>query len=252
VENFPKIVAMYMVKNEERFIKSSLESIQEICSDIVIVDDGSTDNTKEICESFEIVDLHHQENVPFDELRDRNRLLKMALEKNPDYVLYMDGDEFLLPFSLDILLDDLTVIFPTHNIFEIQSLELWDKPNHYRIDGLCGNTWRPRIMKIKNQPKDLFFSKTPYPQNLHTPGLPQNGIGFEKPARSRIKIIHYGNFDSELRMRKFKRYNEIDPNNFSFDGYKHLISGEGRMSGLNGIKLKQLPDFISKLLPVIK
>lgn len=248
----PKIVAMYMVKNEEQFIKYSLNSIQKVCSDVVIVDDGSIDNTQKICESFKNVDLYHQENVPFDEPRDRNRLLQMALKKNPDYILYMDGDEFLLPFSSEILLEDLTVLFPLNDIFEIQSLELWDEPNHYRIDGLCGNTWRPRIMKIKNQPKDLCFSKTPYPQNLHTPGLPQNGVGFKKPARSRIKIIHYGNFDSELRMRKFNRYNEIDPNNSSFDGYKHLISGEGRMSGPDGIKLKKLPDFITKLLPHIK
>lgn len=251
MKDFPKIVAMYMVKNEERFIKYSLDSIRDICSDIVIVDDGSTDDTRRICESFDNVELYHQENIPFDEPRDRNRLLKMALMKKPEYILYMDGDELLLPFSSDILLEDLNVLYPTHDIFEIQSLEIWDKPNHYRSDGLCGNTWRPRIMKLKNQPEDLCFSKTPYPQSLHTPGLPQNGIGFEKPARSRIKIIHYGNFDSKLRRKKFERYNEIDPNNISFDGYKHLISGDGRMSGSEGIKLQKLPDFITSLLPKI-
>ena len=38
------IVAMYRVKNEERWIKKSLESIFELCSKIVVLDDGSTDD----------------------------------------------------------------------------------------------------------------------------------------------------------------------------------------------------------------
>lgn len=82
------IVAMYRVKNEGRWIQKSLESISDLCSKIVILDDGSTDDTVEICKSFSnVVDIHHQENVPLDEHRDRTNLLTMALKQNPDYLL---------------------------------------------------------------------------------------------------------------------------------------------------------------------
>ena len=47
---YPKIVAMLGIKNEERWIAKTLESLEEICDSIVILDDGSEDNTVKICE----------------------------------------------------------------------------------------------------------------------------------------------------------------------------------------------------------
>ena len=46
-----KVVAMYRIKNEERWIKQSIESIYDFCDEIVVLDDNSTDNTKKICDS---------------------------------------------------------------------------------------------------------------------------------------------------------------------------------------------------------
>ena len=37
----PKITAMLGIKNEERWIAKTLESLEEICDSIVILDDGS-------------------------------------------------------------------------------------------------------------------------------------------------------------------------------------------------------------------
>ena len=39
---YPKIVATYRIKNEERWIEKSLKAASEICQEIVILDDGST------------------------------------------------------------------------------------------------------------------------------------------------------------------------------------------------------------------
>ena len=67
-----KIVAMYRIKNEERWIEKSINSILDICSEIVILDDGSIDNTLEICQSFDqVVDISHQSNLPLDQVRDK-------------------------------------------------------------------------------------------------------------------------------------------------------------------------------------
>ena len=75
--DLPNIVAMYRIKNEEKWIKKSLESVLDICSEAVILDDGSTDNTLKICQSFDKVDVTHQANLPTDEVRDMTKLLKM-------------------------------------------------------------------------------------------------------------------------------------------------------------------------------
>ena len=89
--NLPNIVVTYRIKNEERWIEKSLESVLDICSEVVILDDGSTDDTLSICKKFsKVVDINHQEGLPFDETRDRNKLLKMALKRKPDIILSLD------------------------------------------------------------------------------------------------------------------------------------------------------------------
>ncbi len=50
-----KIIATYRVKNEARFIEQSLKSVIDICSEIVVLDDNSTDETVEICSGFDKV-----------------------------------------------------------------------------------------------------------------------------------------------------------------------------------------------------
>ena len=43
--NAPKITAIYRVKNEARFIEQSLKSVVDFCSEIIVLDDNSTDGT---------------------------------------------------------------------------------------------------------------------------------------------------------------------------------------------------------------
>ena len=75
------IIAMYRSKNSEKWIEQSLKSSLQICSHVVIVD-ASTDNTVEICKKFgDKVEIFHDENLLFDETRDKNILLEMALKK---------------------------------------------------------------------------------------------------------------------------------------------------------------------------
>ena len=51
----PKIVGIYRVKNESRFIEQSLKSVMDICTEIIILDDNSSDDTVEICSSIDKV-----------------------------------------------------------------------------------------------------------------------------------------------------------------------------------------------------
>ena len=154
--DMPKIVAMFRLQNEERWIEKSLKHASSICEEIVVLDDGSTDDTVKICKSFEnVVDIHQQNGVPFDDSRDKNTLLKMALKRKPDFILTLDGDQILQHNAKEILLEEINVLYPDSAVFEFQQLLIWDKPNQYRYDGILGYTWIKKLVRISKQPKDL-------------------------------------------------------------------------------------------------
>lgn len=237
-----KIVGTYRVKNEERFIEKSLKSIMDICSEIVVLDDNSTDKTVEICSSFDkVVDIQKQSDLPLDEVRDRNLLLQMALKRKSDFILSIDGDEIFASNSADILFEELDILYPKNNVFEFQFLTLWDSPSQIRFDGIFGNYWQKRLLRTKNQPSDLKFNDTSNPGNLHCGSIPKNADGFENSIKSNLKIFHMASIDETLRKQKYDYYTKLDGDSVLTDGYKHMISGEGKFSGPNGIELKKIP-----------
>jgi len=238
-----RIIGMYRIKNESRWIKKSLKSISDICKEIVIFDDGSTDDTVKICENFpQVVEIHSQKDLSFDEARDKNILLKMALSRNPDFILSLDGDEIIMPNSKQHLFYELNVLYPNVNLFEFKELYVWDKPNQYRCDGIFNNTWSKKLFRLKDQPKNLKIYDSAFPGNLHCGSLPSNLIEQNQIVKSKIKILHYGYYDEEIRRKKYDFYTKLDPNNVDFDGYKHIFSGNSKLAGPNGMEFKIIPE----------
>ena len=223
----PKILAMYRIKNEDRWIEKSLEAISEICQEIVILDDDSSDDTVKICKSFpSVVDIHEQKNLSFDDTRDKNVLLKMSLRRNPDFIITLDGDEIAMPKMKQILKEDLTILNPQTDIFKIKFLEVREKPNQIRINDRTATDFFPKLYKLKNQPKNLHYDEMKFPGNVHCSHIPQNAVGFTNAAIIRFKVLHYGLYDEKLRLKKFHHYNKLDPNNSEFFGYEHLLTPE--------------------------
>jgi glycosyltransferase involved in cell wall biosynthesis len=236
-----KIVGTYRVKNEERFLEKSLKSVMDICSEIVVLDDNSTDKTVEICSSFDkVVDVQTQSNLVLNEVRDRNLLLQMGLKRKPDFILSVDGDEIFMPNAAEILFEELDILYPKNNVFEFQFLTCWDNIDQIRFDGIFGNYWHKRLIRTKNQSPTLEFKNTANFGNLHCGSVPKDTMGFNTSIRSNVKIFHMASIDEKLRQQKYEYYTEIDTNSKLNDGYKHMISGEGSFSGPNGIELKKV------------
>jgi glycosyltransferase involved in cell wall biosynthesis len=85
-----------IVKDESHVIERCLSSVKELIDYWVIVDTGSSDDTKEIIKNLlkDIPgELHEAPWVNF--AYNRNEALKLANEKG-DFILFMDADEFLV------------------------------------------------------------------------------------------------------------------------------------------------------------
>lgn len=79
-----------IVKNEEEVLARCLSSVREAVDEIVIVDTGSTDRTKEIAESFNAA-IYDFEWVD-DFAAARNFAFSKATK---DYILWLDADDYL-------------------------------------------------------------------------------------------------------------------------------------------------------------
>jgi glycosyltransferase involved in cell wall biosynthesis len=88
------ISAVIPAYNAERFLAPALESAltQAGLDEVIVVDDGSTDKTAEIAQSFERVRYIHQEHLGLATARNRG-----AQESRGDYLAFLDSDDIWVP-----------------------------------------------------------------------------------------------------------------------------------------------------------
>ncbi len=87
----PQTISLCMIaKNEEKYLEQCLNSVKDIVAEIIIVDTGSTDKTKEIAKKFdaEIFDFKWIDDFSAA----RNESLKHATK---DWILILDADEII-------------------------------------------------------------------------------------------------------------------------------------------------------------
>lgn len=94
--------------NVEHYIKDSIESVlQQTYQDLelIVVDDGSTDSTYEVCKAVSEreprIKVVRQENKGVSAAR--NTGIRAA---QGDYIMFVDGDDIISPYCLEHLLND--------------------------------------------------------------------------------------------------------------------------------------------------
>jgi glycosyltransferase involved in cell wall biosynthesis len=209
---YPTIATVMRVKDEAPYIKRAIKSLLPLGGEIIVLDDGSTDGTTEIINSFSGVRYHRQDDLPMDEGRDRTFLLHEALKYEPDWIFTLDGDEELSPRACDAMLsaarnapDDVTVLrlqFAVMwgvNQYFVQSKFIWPQDRMFRVAALEDKGYQ-------------FYSM--FHRNLHCGCVPKHGV---KPYNmvSIDAFIKYWGYDSkEACEKKLDFYIQNDPDNF--------------------------------------
>jgi GT2 family glycosyltransferase len=221
----PHFVGALRIKNEAAQITEVLEGALALCEQVVVFDDHSTDGTPQLCVRFAPrVTLHRSPFNGLDEARDKNHLLAILKTMDPDWVLWIDGDEVLErrgPARLRAVAAD-----PAVAIVSLRIAYLWDDPSRVRIDGIYGRFRRPSAFRLSGQPlADLRFEPTRHGGNLHCGNVPSGLRGTTRALDVRLK--HYGYLKPEQREAKHRWYRRVDPDNRQEDEYRHLIGAAG-------------------------
>jgi glycosyltransferase involved in cell wall biosynthesis len=209
------IIAICRVYNGGKYLKKYLDQMSRLADKILILDDGSTDNSFSICKTYPKVEIEHISHTAHEGLMS-NYLYNWAGKYNPNWIICLDVDEvFVEKYEEDV--KKLCEGFIEGYSFPL--LYLWDKENEYRVDGVYGNIKAIRLYRYQ-------VGKTPFVRRCHSLPVPESVNVIE----SSIPILHYGYLDKEERWRKYNYYLKLDDGN-----YNHIVS--------ENIEVKRVEEF---------
>lgn len=138
-----KITACVIVKNEERNIKTWLDGVEPLAQEIIVVDTGSTDNTREI------VQASRAKLYEFPWINDFSAAKNFALDKaTGDWIIFLDADETFSVASIARIKDWLKRLHGQRKIVGIMcrliNIDVTDN-NRY-----IGSTVQLRIFRNKS------------------------------------------------------------------------------------------------------
>lgn len=204
----PRLTLSMVVKNEaDRYLARVLREHKNYIDQAVIINDGSTDNSKQICQEI-------LKDIPYNiisnsvskfpnEVELRKQQWRETVAADPDWILCLDADElFESRFRTEVrnLISD-----PEICLYYFRLYDLWDE-NHYREDQYwhSQDIYRPFLLKYRPGFIDEWHE---IPQ--HCGRFPKNI--FELPnKRSDLRLKHLGWMDPKDRLAKYQRYRQFD------------------------------------------
>ncbi|HLC65778.1 MAG TPA: polysaccharide deacetylase family protein [Candidatus Nanoarchaeia archaeon] len=119
----PTLSATILAKNSEKTIEAAMKSIQSVADEIIVVDNGSTDNTISIVKKYASKIVHNKWTDDFSQARN------VALEKSAgEWIFCIDSDEIVAESDLMGILELMSnrsfdgYIFPTRNYTQDSSV----------------------------------------------------------------------------------------------------------------------------------
>ena len=197
----PKLLVAALVRNEAgRFLPSALAAWQDFADDVLILDDNSTDNTRELARSFGCI-VHKRDSEPMwgRESLARQQLFDLACQHTQpgDYVFVLDADMTPARNPRSMMLNQ-----PGAVAFRL--FDMWS-PRMYRDDAYWNAHNHPRIWMFRRPERSDW---TWNDRGIHCGHLPSN---FTIDRQSAVApwdmgILHFAYSDPELRAAKYAQY----------------------------------------------
>lgn len=182
-----KLSVVIITLNEENNIGKCLSALKNLSDDIIIVDSGSTDNTKKICENYKVKFFVREFDDYSNQKNYGNNLAKY------DYILSLDADEVL---SEKLYSSIEKINFENDNYFYGFNLL-----NHYCGKAIWFGGWYP-------DKKYRIWNKN----YAHWQGKIHEKLVFsQKPKKIFIKghLLHYTYNSVEEHKLKAKKYAKL-------------------------------------------
>jgi len=209
-----------IVKNEEKYLEQCLNSIKELVDEIIIVDTGSTDRTKEIAARFtnKIFDFQWCD----DFAAARNESLKHA---TGDWILVLDADETISAqdherikklIATDAFVGYFLVL--RNYLNEVNLTNYFYSKDDIYLESKPYSGWKETsaLRLFENKCQLMYRGVIHESISLHN-------LGSKKISESNIPIHHFGNVLKPITTEKHDFYEQLtlkkadqDPNFFSY------------------------------------
>jgi hypothetical protein len=206
------------VRNGSQYLTRFLAHASGFASDVVALDDGSTDETRSILSASSTVSHViprpvRQTFAGWDDLGNRNALLDHLTAKNyHGWALFLDVDELLDDedaLILQKIIGDGTL--RQDMVYGLRVFRMVHDLDHYYKKPLT-------VYRI--------FYVTPgcriAGERLHFHPVPQK-FAPETWRPTNLRIKHLSSLTAELRVQRYSKYREADPNNHLQSSYQNLL-----------------------------
>jgi len=131
-----RIVGMMTVYNESDIVEQTIDHLTSQGIQLVIIDNGSTDRSYEICSQFlgkGVLSIERLLTEKFEFQLILRKLHEMALEYNPSWELLSGADEFLESPYRGLTLNEAVQLEAqkNYNLIQFNNFEFWPTEKDY-------------------------------------------------------------------------------------------------------------------------
>ncbi len=204
------IVGAMLARNEaapDRYLERAIKNAQSFCDSVVVVDDGSIDDTVKVCRELDCGVIMRQGEGFWssDEAPARAQLWELAVENVDEagWIYFFDADHELLGITQQ---DFAATCRADHvNAWAFPLWDCWNSDKKHRTDSYWQAWKTPRPWLVKATPHDGFEGAWKR-SGLHVGHIPDNYPIQAAEAPCGAAIRHLGYVRESHRIDKAQRY----------------------------------------------
>ncbi|MDN4604410.1 glycosyltransferase family 2 protein [Paenibacillus sp. F6_3S_P_1C] len=224
----PHVTLSMIVRNEEhRYLRHALETHRPWIDRAVIIDDGSTDHTVALCqemlEGIPLTLIVNQASLFADEVSLRKQQWETTVATGPEWILNLDADEIL---TTDFGIVRNQLLGGTEDAIYFRLFDMWSE-THYRDDEYWQAHAYYRPFLVRYRPEWSYeWKETPQHCGRFPLTIQHFAYGCHSP-----RVKHYGWARAEDRIRKYERYQALDPDaRYGWkEQYESILDAEPRL-----------------------